>query len=383
MSWPVVKLGEVVTIVGGGTPDKSIPAYWGGGIPWATVKDFKSDQLERTVDSITQEGVAASATQIIPKDSIIVPTRMAVGKAAINKIDMAINQDLKALFPSEHVDLRFLLNALLANAPVLERQATGATVKGIKLDVLRNLELPLPPLAEQKRIAAILDQAARLTCLRAEALAKLDTLGQAIFHEMFGDPATNPHGWQKIALCQLGKLERGTSKHRPRNDPALLGGSHPLIQTGDVSRARDYIKSFSSTYSDLGLRQSRMWPKGTLCITIAANIADTAILNFDACFPDSVVGFDSGDAAMNFFVHRWFATVKDHLERIAPAVAQKNINLAILRDLPIIQPSQSLIREFYNKELSRQNLEARSRRDQTLIQTLFASLQHRAFRGEL
>jgi type I restriction enzyme S subunit len=198
-----VPLGDIVEIKGGGTPDKKVAAYWDGDIPWASVKDFKSGTLDQTVDRITTAGVAASATNIIPAGHIIVPTRMAVGKAAINTIDMAINQDLKALFPKAAIDTRYLYNVLLASSGTLVEQATGATVKGIKLDVLRSLKIPLPPLEEQKRIAGILDQADALCRLRTRALEKLNTLGQAIFQEMFGDPATEPDRWPTAPLRQL------------------------------------------------------------------------------------------------------------------------------------------------------------------------------------
>src|SRR5262249_25290581 len=105
-------------------------------------------------------------------------------------------------------------------------------------------------------------------------------------------PFDLPVGWAWARFPELGTFGRGRSKHRPRNDPALFeGGTHPLIQTGDVARSYGTIRTYSSKYNDIGLAQSRLWPAGTLCITIAANIADSGILGFDACFPDSVVGF--------------------------------------------------------------------------------------------
>ena len=105
------------------------------------------------------------------------------------------------------------------------------------------------------------------------------------FVELFGDPVSNSYGLPEATLPELGEFGRGVSKHRPRNDPKLLGGEYPLIQTGDIANAGLYITSYNSTYSELGLKQSKMWDKGTLCITIAANIAKTSILEFDACFP--------------------------------------------------------------------------------------------------
>jgi len=145
-----------------------------------------------------------------------------------------------------------------------------------------------------------------------------------------------PEEWVWATLPQLGELNRGKSKHRPRNDPSLYGGEYPFVQTGDVRAANTWLKEFSQTYSDKGLAQSRLWPKGTMCITIAANIADTAILEFDACFPDSVVGFIPLNDSVNVEVVEFFIrTVKSDLEKYAPATAQKNINLAILETVAI------------------------------------------------
>lgn len=145
-----------------------------------------------------------------------------------------------------------------------------------------------------------------------------------------------PEEWVWVTLPQLGELNRGKSKHRPRNDPSLYGGDYPFVQTGDVRAANTWLKEYSKTYADKGLNQSRLWPKGTMCITIAANIADTAILDLDACFPDSVVGFIPLNDSVNVEVVEFFIrTVKSDLEKYAPATAQKNINLAILETVAI------------------------------------------------
>ena len=212
---------------------------------------------------------------------------------------------------------------------------------------LKVAEIPLPPLDEQRRIAAVLDKVSDLIAKRREQLDKLDELVKARFVEMFGDPSANSH-WSTHKLSELGELNRGISKHRPRNDPKLLGGPYPLIQTGDVSNSGLYIQNYSATYSEFGLAQSRLWKKGTLCITIAANIAQTSILAFDACFPDSVVGFLPGEKTNVVFVHYWFSFFQKILEEQAPQVAQKNINLKILSDLDVIVPPYHLQADFSN-----------------------------------
>ncbi len=104
-------------------------------------------------------------------------------------------------------------------------------------------------------------------------------------------PDEVPNRWQLLRLNELGTVERGRSRHRPRNDPSLYGGPYPFVQTGDIKAAGLRLFNYTQTYSEAGLAQSRMWPAGTLCITIAANICDTAILGIPACFPDSIVGF--------------------------------------------------------------------------------------------
>ena len=218
---------------------------------------------------------------------------------------------------------------------------------------------------------------------RRESLAQLDTLLQSTFLDMFGDPVTNPKGWEVRPLGELGTLDRGVSKHRPRNEPSLLGGAHPLIQTGEVANSEGYIRSYTSTYSDLGLRQSKMWPAGTLCITIAANIASTGILTFDACFPDSVVGFKSDEGGRVEYVQGLFWFFKEILDQRAPQVAQKNINLKILRALPVPLPHADLQRRFATIVESVERQKSRLRTHLAELDLLFASLQSRAFNGQL
>lgn len=173
--------------------------------------------------------------------------------------------------------------------------------------------IPYRNMTEQLQIADEINQVIRLIDKRKEELSLLDQLVKSRFVELFGDPVSNPYSLPEDTLPNLGKFGRGVSKHRPRNDIKLLGGKYPLIQTGDVANAGLYITSYSSTYSELGLKQSKMWEKGTLCITIAANIAKTAILEFDACFPDSVVGFIGNERTNNIFIHYWFSFFKQSL----------------------------------------------------------------------
>ena len=211
---------------------------------------------------------------------------------------------------------------------------------------LKEVDIPLPAEREQQQIVDVLDKVSELIALRKEQLAKLDQLVKSRFIELFGDPVSNSNNLPELTLPELGDFGRGVSKHRPRNDPKLLGGEYPLIQTGEVANAQLYITEYENTYSELGFKQSKLWQAGTLCITIAANIAKTAILTFDACFPDSVVGFKANEKTNNIFMHYWFSFFQAILEAQAPESAQKNINLKILSELKIIVPPIELQNQF-------------------------------------
>ncbi|WP_255323984.1 restriction endonuclease subunit S [Limosilactobacillus reuteri] len=229
----------------------------------------------------------------------------------------------------------------------LRNQTSGGVIKYIKLNNLTDIIIELPEVDVQKEIVEKIKKVQKVRVNKGNKLVKFDTLIKARFVEMFGDPVINSKNLELSTLANLGMLGRGRSKHRPRNDPKLLGGKYPLIQTGEVSQSGLYIRNFSNTYSELGLKQSKLWPKDTLCITIAANIASTSILTFNACFPDSVVGFISNeDKVKPVFLHYWFSFFQNIIESQATQVAQKNINLKVLSNLSVIHPPISLQNEF-------------------------------------
>lgn len=197
-----------------------------------------------------------------------------------------------------------------------------------------------------------------------------------------------PSNWVWSTITQLGELNRGKSKHRPRNDPSLYGGDYPFVQTGDVRASDGLLTTYKQTYSDKGLSQSRLWPVGTMCITIAANIAETAILGIEACFPDSVVGFIPQNKNVSVeYIEFFFRTAKEDLDRYAPATAQKNINLAILETVSVpfmsVAEQQELVFQVSEK------LDATNRAEATIDSKIKksasfkSSILAKAFSGDL
>ena len=276
-----------------------------------------------------------------------------VGRVAVLQEEMlpaALNQRVACLRISDvgRVYKPYLFHYL--NSDYFEQQcimsAKGVAQKNMSTEWLKEYEIPLPTIEKQREIAKIFSHIDELISERNHQTTILEQLVKSRFIEMFGDPIYNPHGLPTKALSELGSLDRGRSKHRPRNDPKLLRGPYPLIQTGEVSNAGLYITEYQNTYSEFGLKQSKMWAAGTLCITIAANIAQTAILTFDACFPDSVVGFIPTDEINAIYMHYWFSFFQKILDEQAPQVAQKNINLKILSELQVTIPSKEEQEDF-------------------------------------
>ena len=333
------------------------------------------------------ESAEARRTRVQPGD-VLLSITADLGRTGVVPDDIGeahISQHLAILRLAPDFDPRFVA-AFIGLGPggrQIKKLDKVGVKSGLNFDDVRSLEIPLPPLPEQRRIADILDKADAIRRKRQEAVKLADELLRSAFLEMFGDPVTNPRGWPTSSFGSVGTLDRGKSRHRPRNDPALLGGGHPLIQTGEVANSGGVITSHTQTYSDLGLAQSRKWPAGTLCITIAANIAKTGVLAIDACFPDSVVGFHPGAKVTTEFVQGWLAFLQPLIEARAPQVAQKNINLEILRALDLPVPPIASQQRFAEVVALIRAVGARVTRHGETCDNLFDSLVQRAFRGEL
>lgn len=146
-------------------------------------------------------------------------------------------------------------------------------------------------------------------------------------------------GWNHNKLNEIGTVARGKSKHRPRNDPCLYGGKYPFIQTSDVKNSELYLSKYSQTYSEEGLKQSKLWKPGTLCITIAAHIAENAILKINACFPDSIVGFVANtDKTDVRFIKYYIDTIKRKMQNISKGTTQDNLSLDKLLTFDFLLP---------------------------------------------
>ncbi|MBX9716657.1 MAG: restriction endonuclease subunit S [Burkholderiaceae bacterium] len=245
-------------------------------------------------------------------------------------------------------------------------------------------------LKEQRRLVAILDEAFEgIATAKANAEKNLQNAREMFESRLRSLVNEEAAGSDRKTLREIAiDFGRGKSKHRPRNDPKLYGGPYPFIQTGDVRGSDHLITDYVQTYSEAGLAQSKLWPKGTLCITIAANIAETGVLGFDACFPDSVIGVvvDERQTSSKYLEYM-LQTVKAELKAKGKGSAQDNINLATFENerfpFPDINTQARIVESLDALAAEIQRLEDIYANKLAALDDLKRSLLHQAFSGGL
>lgn len=235
---------------------------------------------------------------------------------------------------------KFLYHYLLEKQEILFSLKKGSGVPHVYPKDVSKILIPIPPLEIQEKIVQILDKMTEyVTELTSELTSRKKQYSYYRDKLLSFEDEVYQVEWK--TLSEIAKdFGRGKSKHRPRNDVRLYGGDIPFIQTGDIREAGKWIENYSQTYNEFGLQQSKQWEKGTLCITIAANIAETGLLGFDACFPDSIIGFVANpEFAITEYVYYYLNSIKDYLANKSYGSAQDNLNLSTFSSLKIPVPS--------------------------------------------
>ena len=246
---------------------------------------------------------------------------------------------------AEKLNVRYLQHYMqyAAAKGLFKKDGNQATIAHFPAVRLNGMLVPLPLLGQQERIAAILDRADTIRRKRKQAIALTEQLLRSTFLEMFGDPVTNPKAWPTATLGSVADVNRGKFSPRPRNDPRFYGGNFPFIQTGDIRRATGYLREWTQTLNEDGIEVSRGFGRGAIAISIAANIGDTAIVDYDFYCPDSVVCIEAtSNTVTPEYLEMVLRFYKPFLLALAPETAQKNINLETLRPLAIPEPTVSL-----------------------------------------
>jgi len=233
----------------------------------------------------------------------------------------------------------------------VRRRAKTTAQSNINTGEYGSLLLPIPPLSEQRKIATVLytiDQAIKKT---EEIIRQIETTGkglrQTLFSEGYYDHETESYGtlgqvpsdWEKTRLYKIADVSRGKFTHRPRNDPAFYDGEYPFIQTGEVVDAVGELSEYSQTLNEKGRGVSKEFAPGTIIITIAGNIGDTAVATFPVYFPDSLVGITPNEDVDGCFLEHYLRYRQDFLNRLSTKTTQKNLNLTLLRPIEVVKPS--------------------------------------------
>lgn len=407
------QLGDLLEdIVGGGTPSKRNDDYWDGGtIPWASVKDMPEGKyrLKDTEDHITEEGLKNSSSNLIPKGTVITSTRMGLGRSFINEVDIAINQDLKALFPNGKLHNEFLLWWLASKANELESIGTGTTVKGIRLEQLRALNVNLPDLPIQKKIASILSAFDDLIENNTRRIEILEEMARRIYREWFlhfrypgheddelvpsdTELGKIPEGWEVKKLEDFGEIVLG--KTPSTKDSANYGNYMPFIKTPDM-HDQFFIHETENVLSKKGVetQKKKTLPADSICVSCIGTAGVVAITSVRSQTNQQINSIVPEDKALREYLYFTTKALKPLMEKIGSTGAtMTNVSKTKFKGLPALSAPEEVINKFHAKvgplfdqisTLQKQNDRLKETRDLLLPKLISGKIDVEEFKYKL
>jgi len=392
--WEMKKLGDLANVSSGNSAPQNKELFKNGSFPFIRTSDvgkIKKGFINSCVDYLNEEGI--KKLKLLKKGTILFPKSGAstfLNHRVMMLIDAYVSSHL-ATIKAKNVEIydEYLLYYLITvDAKNLMQDIAYPS---LKISDINLIKIPTPPLEEQKQIVAILDKAFKAIDKAKENAEKNLKNAKELFESYLQEVFENKgDDWEEKELKNIALIfGRGKSKHRPRNWEGLFGGDYPFIQTGEVRNANKYILEYNQTYNETGLAQSKLWKRGTICITIAANIAETAMLGFDACFPDSIIGLEvdckKADSDFTYYLLQYF---RFELKNLGKGSAQDNINLGTFENKLFPFPKSLKIQEQVAQRLNQlqektKTLETIYQQKLTNLEELKKSILQKAFNGEL
>lgn len=389
--WPEARLATVCTIVSGATPSRAVEQYWGGGILWATPRDLSAlDQpiLETTAEKITEAGHRSCSATLMPAGSVLFSSRAPIGLVAIAGNPMCTNQGFKSLAPGPTVDSRYLYWCMVRMAPRIADMGTGATFKEVSKAVMERVSIPLPPLVEQKRIAAILDRADTIWRGRRQVMALADGLvGSALF-ELFGDPMHNVRRypvWELRDLVRAGdKINYGIVQPGPE-----VAAGVPIVRVGDF----DNLEINAGALKRVGSQVEAAYPRSRLVgdevlISCVGSIGEVALADERLAGMNivrAVARVRCSDKLDRAYLASYLRTpfAQAYFCRETRTVSQPTLNIRQIELTPVIVPPIEEQARFGALFSATRRLCLRCKTSESVSGDLSRSLSDRAFRGEL
>jgi type I restriction enzyme S subunit len=393
VSWAFVKLKNCCSIVGGATPKRNVEEYWDSkDIPWVTPKDvskLESPVLDDAPEYISKKGYDKCSTYRLPKGAVLFTSRAPIGNVAIAGREMCTNQGFKSLVPGDEVDGLYLYYCMLANSKKIDALGNGATFKEVSKRVVEEYEIPLPPLKEQKRIAAILDKADNLRRKRQQVIQLADEFLRAVFLDMFGDPVSNPKGWDKRELGDFIADDDRINYGIVQPGDHLEGGV-PIVRVGDFKRGKvdkTKLKCVSPAVDEKN-KKSRLVGDEILITCVGATVgkvalADSTLAGFNTVRAVTRVRLNEKVNRHYFFRYIQSPFVQQYFQGELRTVGQPTLNGAQIAKTPVIIPddiSQNKylkIAEYVDKWMLQVEGHYQYSGD------IFSSLSQEAFAGDL
>ncbi|MCF3578049.1 restriction endonuclease subunit S [Planktothrix agardhii] len=383
----LVRLENICDIKSGGTPSRNEKDNYGGLIPWAKISDIEASNgnLFTTEETITEKGLKAIHNRIFDKGTLLFAMYGSVGKIAFTQVKVSTNQAILGINIKDESKLydRYLYYWLLRKKHEFLHLANGVTQKNLSTTFVRNLEIPLPPIASQRRIADILDKADEIIRKRKEAIALTEQLLKSTFLDMFGDPVINPKGWEVKKLGNICTIVRGGSP-RPIND--YLGGTIPWIKIGDATEGDDiYIHKTAEMIKEEGIKKSRYLEPNTLIFAnCGVSLGFARILKIGGCIHDGWLAFSHLNSCINqIFLLKSLNQITQYFRSIAPDGTQPNLNTTIMKNFNIPVPPIDSQEKFENiiEQILKKKIKLKESLEES--ENLFNSLLQKAFKGEL
>ncbi len=390
MNWPVVKLGDIFNITSGGTPSRRKPEYYdNGNIPWIKTGDLHHKFIHAASEFITDEGLNGSSARVYPKGTVLLAMYGAtIGACSILSIEACTNQACAAFTPVENVDSTFLYYLLKSHKENFVKAGSGGAQPNISATFLKNYEVSLPPLADQKRIAAILDKADTIRRKRQQAIDLADEFLRAVFLDMFGDPVTNPKNFPVGTIRDLVEAANYGSSSKASE----VDGEYPILRMGNITYSGT-IDMTDLKYIDLSEKDKPKYlvTKGDLLFNRTNSkelVGKTAV--YDGDNPVAIAGYlirvRTNGTGNTHYISGYLNSThgKVTLQNICKSiVGMANINAQEMQDIPILIPPVELQNKYRDIVFSVKEKLTKHKKALTFTSDLFGSLNQKAFSGNL